>query len=132
MIRTIVEQEMLEMELLKLGKLSSLFYVPDLEQESRGWAFVTFSEREDGLAAVEAINGVPYFEVRTSTRQSMLPNALISTYHDMHFTVCVGINGAMHGFGSHPFKSAGICENDMPTVYRTFDFAAILAAVQNI
>ncbi|CDR97675.1 RNA binding motif containing protein, putative [Babesia bigemina] len=57
-----ITEEKLRWELSKFGGLTSTFYMPDLNQGSSGWAFATYTDRDDGAAAVEAIDGKLYFE----------------------------------------------------------------------
>ncbi|GBE62254.1 RNA-binding protein [Babesia ovata] len=57
-----ITEEELRRELSKLGGLTSTFYMPDLNHGSSGWAFATYTDRADGAAAVQAIDGKLYFE----------------------------------------------------------------------
>lgn len=57
-----ITEERLRRELTKYGKLATMFYMPDISHQSKGWAFVTFDDKACGMRAIEAIDGKAYFE----------------------------------------------------------------------
>ncbi|GFE53860.1 RNA-binding protein [Babesia ovis] len=60
-----VVEDQVKWELAKFGGLMSIFYMPDLTQESMGWAFATYNNRPAGIAAVKAIDGKLFFKGST-------------------------------------------------------------------
>ncbi|GIX65660.1 RNA-binding protein, putative [Babesia caballi] len=68
-----VTEDRLRYEFAQFGELTSVFYMPDLDDSSNGWAFATYSNREAGVAAVESIDGTAYFETRSPDVEELGP-----------------------------------------------------------
>eukprot|EP00922_Rhytidocystis_sp_ex-Travisia-forbesii_P010674 GHVS01015632.1.p1 GENE.GHVS01015632.1~~GHVS01015632.1.p1 ORF type:complete len:314 (+),score=49.28 GHVS01015632.1:64-942(+) len=69
-----VSEEQLRSEVSQYGSVTQLFYMQDQVQQNRGWAFVTYSGREEAIRCINAVDSKLQFPGSTRPVEARFAN----------------------------------------------------------